>query len=81
MVSITRILRAIEIPLMLVLYGIVWIAVQPFLIMGLRILDTGTPALRQVVSVVAYMLINAVWLLLWYKLAKYVRDRSLLKQK
>ncbi len=81
MVSITRILRAIEIPLMLVLYGIVWIAVQPFLIMGLRILDTGTPVLRQVVSVVAYLLINAVWLLLWYKLAKYVRDRSLLKQK
>jgi len=81
MVSITRILRAIEIPLMLVLYGIVWIAVQPFLIMGLRVLDTGTPVLHQVVSVVAYLLINAVWLLLWYKLAKYVRDRSLLKQK
>lgn len=81
MVSITRILRAIEIPLMLVLYGIVWIAVQPFLIMGLRILDTGTPALRQVVSVIAYLLINAAWLLVWYKLAKYVRDHSLLKQK
>ncbi len=81
MVSITRILRAIEIPLMLVLYGIVWIAVQPFLIMSLRILDTGTPVLRQVISVVAYLLINAVWLFLWYKLVKYVRDRSLLKQK
>ncbi len=81
MAGITRILRAIEIPLMLVLYGIVWIAVQPFLIMSLRILDTGTPVLRQVVSVVAYLLINAVWLFLWYKLAKYVRDRSILKQK
>ncbi len=81
MVSITRILRAIEIPLMLVLYGVVWIAVQPFLIMGLRILDTGTPILRQVISVVAYLLINAAWLFLWYKLTKYIRDRSLLKQK
>lgn len=81
MVGITRILRAIEIPLILVLYGIVWIAVQPFLIMSLRILDTGTPVLRQVISVVAYLLINAVWLFLWYKLAKYVRDRSLLKRK
>jgi len=81
MADITRILRAIEIPLMLVLYGIAWIAVQPFLIMGLRILDTGTPVLRQVISVIAYLLINAAWLLVWYKLAKHVRDRSLLKQK
>ncbi len=81
MVSIARILRAIEIPLMLVLYGIVWIAVQPFLIMSLRILDTGTPVLRQVISVIAYLLINAVWLFLWYKLVKYIRDRLLLKQK
>ncbi len=81
MVSIARILRAIEIPLMLVLYGIVWIAMQPFLIMSLRILDTGTPVLRQVISVIAYLLINAVWLFLWYKLVKYIRDRLLLKQK
>ena len=81
MVSIARILRAIEIPLMLVLYGIAWVAIQPFLIMSLRVLDMGTPVLRQVISVATYLLINAVWLFLWYKLTKYVRDRTLLKQK
>jgi len=78
MVSVKRALRAIEIPLALVLYGIIWIAAQPFLIMGLRILDTGTSALRQIVSVIVYLLINAMWLYLWYKLTKYVRDRLLL---
>ncbi len=77
MVGIKGILESIKIPYLLVLYGILWISIQPFLITSLRILDTNRSVASQVISVLAYLAINAAWLLLWYKITKYIRNKAI----
>jgi len=72
------ILRSLRIPLLLSLYAIVWLSLQPFII---KLLTNylGTSELGNVISVIVYFVINLGWLYSWYRLAREVRNRALVK--
>jgi len=73
------ILRSLRIPILLSLYAIVWLSLQPFIIKLLTTNYLGTSELANVISVIVYFVINVGWLYSWYRLAKEVRNRALVK--
>ena len=73
------ILRSLRIPMLLSLYAIVWLSLQPFIIKLLTTNYLGTSRLGNVISVIIYFVINLGWLYSWYRLAKEVRNRALVK--
>ena len=73
------ILRSLKIPILLSLYAIVWLSLQPFIIRLLSTSYLGTSKLGNVISVTVYFIINVGWLYSWYRLAKEVRNRALVK--
>ncbi len=79
-------LGAASIPILLCLYAILWLAIQPVLI---KLLKASTQLVSpssslviviQVLTTLLYLVINALWLLSWYRLSKNIRN-SLIKNK
>lgn len=73
------ILRSLKIPILLSLYAIAWLSIQPFII-KLLAKYSGVSGLSNVISVITYFIINIAWLYSWYRLAKDVRRRALMKR-
>jgi len=67
-------LRGIAVPLALILYGVMIIALQPFIIMALAPDHESSPAEWQLAAVIIYLVINAALLYSWYYVTLKVRN-------
>ncbi len=76
---IKKILMSIYIPLLLVLYAIIWISVQPLIMSKLMYVENMLrhEIYAQVTITTTYVLINIVWLATWYYIARIVRKRAI----
>ncbi|PUA32809.1 MAG: hypothetical protein B7O98_05060 [Zestosphaera tikiterensis] len=72
-----KILGNVTIPLLLTLYGLIWISLQPVMIYVLSRVF-GSSLIGQISGFVTYGLINVVFLYSWFKLAKAIRDSKIL---
>jgi hypothetical protein len=68
-----KILAAVKIPALLVIYAIYWISSQPFLLIMIRDLSGGGGLISQTITAVTIVLVNILWLYSWYRLAKDLR--------
>ncbi len=78
--KVSNLFRAALVPIILCLYAVLWLAIQPMLIKLLKsstLLVSPTSNLVviiQVITTLLYLIINALWLLSWYKLSKSLRN-------
>ncbi len=72
-----NILKNVMIPLLLTLYGLIWISLQPIMIYLLSKFF-GSSLVGQILGFTIYGIINIVFLYSWFKLTKAVRDKKVL---
>ncbi len=73
--TIKQIFRAVTVPLVLVLYGLVIVVAQPFIIKALVGERAMNPMSWQVLSLLVYVGINGVLIYSWYWITKKLRNK------
>ncbi len=78
-------LKAAVIPSLLSIYAIAWIAIQPLVIIQLRRFSAMFRynyillILSQIVTTILFLVVNALWLLSWYKISRKIRSKLISK--
>ena len=75
-----RVLTAIATPMPTILYAVAWFSLQPALLRVTYVLPyiigSNVPEnIAQVISATVYVIANIFWLISWYKLTKWLRNR------
>ena len=78
MTSLYKVLTAIKVPLILIMYASTWLILQSLMIKLAVMLGS---LIGDVIAVVIYLMINGLWLLSWYKLTKFMRLRYINKER
>ena len=69
--------EVLKVPATLIGYGFFIVALQPFLIKVLSLKNLSNSVARNVISAVAYLLINAFLLYSWYLITKKLRNSAI----
>ena len=75
---LSRLVKSMYVPFLLVLYALIWITLQPIIMKGMIYIENRFfrySIYTQVLVTVTYIVINVLWLISWYCIARYVRGK------
>jgi hypothetical protein len=74
---LAKILKALEVPFILTLYGVFIVAIQPLLIKAGASLPTSNALLKDVLELLFIAVVDTGLLYSWYRITKFMRNSRL----
>ncbi len=74
---LAKILKALEVPLTLTLYGLLIVAVQPIFIKATTLLPMSNSSIKNFLALTIIIFIDAGLLYSWYRITKFMRTSKL----